>query len=134
MSESPRINHTGIAVRDLDVAVRTYIEALGASLSDRVDVPDQGVAVAFLTLGDTQIELVQPLSTDSAVARFLERRGEGLHHICVQVDDVRGELDRLASQGHELIDREPRHGAHGLVAFVHPRSAHGVLLELLERE
>jgi methylmalonyl-CoA/ethylmalonyl-CoA epimerase len=96
-------------------------------------LPDQGVVVAFLRLGDTLLELIQPSDARSGVARFLERRGEGLHHLAFEVEDLKAELARLGESGVELIDTAPRIGAHGHVAFVHPRSF-GVLIELVEHD
>ena len=93
---------------------------------------DQQVRVAFLPLGESNIELVQPSTDDSGTARFIEKRGEGIHHICVQVDDIEAALAQLKANGVPLIDQEPRAGAHGRVAFVHPKGTHGVLLELVE--
>ncbi|HLJ69584.1 MAG TPA: methylmalonyl-CoA epimerase [Chloroflexota bacterium] len=128
-----RIDHTAIAVRDLDAAIERYRELLGAAPAGRTLVPDQRVEVCFLPFGDTQLELICPTDSDSGVARFLDRRGEGLHHIALAVDDIRAELQELAARGVELIDREPRSGAHGLVAFIHPRAGRGVLIELIQR-
>lgn len=128
-----RIDHTAIAVHDLSRAIDRYLALLPGAVIERLQVPDQQVEVAFLRLADTALELVQPLSEDSAVARFLARRGEGLHHVAFAVHDLRAELDRLERHGVELIDREPRPGAHGLVAFIHPRST-GILLELVQHE
>lgn len=127
-----RIDHTGIAVRDLDEALERYRRTYGLQPSERLPVPAQHVEVAFLAIGDTRLELVQPTDDQSPVARFLDRRGEGLHHVAILVQNIREELQRLADNGVELIDREPRPGAHGLVAFVHPREAGGVLVELIE--
>jgi len=127
-----RIDHTGIAVRDLDEALERYRRTYGLQPSERLPVPTQHVEVAFLAIGDTRLELVQPTDDQSPVARFLDRRGEGLHHVAILVQNIREELQRLSDNGVELIDREPRPGAHGLVAFVHPREAGGVLVELIE--
>ncbi len=127
-----RIDHTGIAVRDMDEALERYKRIYGLDARERVTVPDQHVAVAFLPLSDTQLELVQPTDGQSGVARFLEKHGEGLHHIAFLVEDIRRELRRLQEEGVELIDREPRKGPHGLVAFIHPRGTGGVLTELVE--
>lgn len=127
-----RIDHTAIAVRDLDEALQRYYAVWGLKPTQRVMVPDQEVEVAFLPVGETQVELISPTSATTGVARFLERRGEGLHHVAFAVGDIRSELERLAGEGAELIDREPRHGPHGLVAFIHPRSTGGVLVELVE--
>lgn len=126
------VDHTAIAVRDLDTALDRYQRLFGLKPGARGRVPNQGVEVAFLSLGDTQIELIQPIDDQGAVARFLERRGEGLHHIALRVDDLRAELARLRAAGVELIDSEPRPGFHGLVAFVHPRATGGTLIELVQ--
>lgn len=127
-----RIDHTGIAVRDMDEALARYKRIYGLEPSERVSVPDQHVEVAFLPLSDTRLELVQPTDTQSGVARFLEKRGEGLHHVGILVEDIHRELQRLAGEEVDLIDREPRPGPHGLVAFIHPRASLGVLVELVE--
>lgn len=128
-----RVDHTAIVVRDLDEALARYRRFYGVEPSQRAKAPFQPIEVAFLPIGDTFLELVQPTDATSGVARFLERHGEGLHHIGLQVSDIRRELRQLADEGAELIDREPRPGVHGLIAFVHPRSSHGVLLELVEK-
>ncbi|NLF14498.1 MAG: methylmalonyl-CoA epimerase [Anaerolineaceae bacterium] len=127
-----KIDHIGIAVRDIEQALQVYQVALGLPVQDVVDVPDQQVRVAFLPLGESNIELVQPSADDSGTARFIEKRGEGVHHICVEVDDIEAALAQLKANGVPLIDQEPRAGAHGRVAFVHPKGTHGVLLELVE--
>lgn len=127
-----KIDHIGIAVRDIEQALQVYQVALGLPVQDVVDVPDQQVRVAFLPLGESNIELVQPSTDDSGTARFIEKRGEGVHHICVEVDDIEATLAQLKANGVPLIDQEPRAGAHGRVAFVHPKGTHGVLLELVE--
>ncbi len=129
-----RIDHTAVAVRDLDEAVARYESLFSAHAGERITMEDQGVKVAFVSLGDTQLELVQPLDPTSGVARFLESRGEGLHHVGVAVDDLVGELRRLESDGVRLIDRVPRRGAHGLIAFIHPHGTGGVLVELVQHE
>jgi methylmalonyl-CoA/ethylmalonyl-CoA epimerase len=129
-----RVDHTAIVVRDLDEAMERYRALWGVEAADRGVVPGQHVEVAFLRLGDTQIELIRPTSGDSGVARFLERHGEGLHHVAITVPDLKAELARLEQQGVELIDRQPRAGLHGQVAFVHPKSTGGVLVELIEEQ
>jgi methylmalonyl-CoA epimerase len=129
-----RVDHTAIVVSDMDEAVQRYGRIWNVHPSLRAPVPDQHVEVAFLPVGDTQIELISPLSADSGVAYFLERHGESLHHIGIAVEDIRAELEDLRTQGIELIDREPRHGVHGLIAFVHPRGTGGVLIELVQNE
>jgi methylmalonyl-CoA epimerase len=128
-----KLDHIGIAVRDIQEALKVYQEALGLRLEEILEVQDQKVEVAFLPVGETNLELVQPTADDTGIARFLESRGEGIHHICLEVDDVEAALERLRAHGVPLIDRAPRQGAHGRVAFVHPKGMHGVLLELVER-
>jgi methylmalonyl-CoA/ethylmalonyl-CoA epimerase len=129
----PRVDHTAIVVRDLEEALGRYGRLFGLQAVERAVVPGQGVEVAFLAMGDTQIELIEPTDAGSGVARFLESHGESLHHIGVAVDDIRAELSRLSDQGIELVDREPRQGAHGEIAFVHPRGTGGILVELVGR-
>ncbi len=125
-------HHIGVAVRRLDEALADYGK-LGFEAGPVEDVPTQGVRVAFLRAGPVRIELLESLSPEGVIARFIERRGEGLHHLAFSVPDIREEMRRLRGQGLELIDAEPRPGAHGrLVAFLHPRSARGVLLELVQ--
>lgn len=125
------LDHIGIAVRDLEAAVRTYEDALGLACRHRETVEDQDVKTAFLPLGDTRLELLEPLSPEGPVGRFLSRRGEGVHHLCFAVDDIRASLARCREAGATLIDEEPRRGADGKwVAFLHPKSTHGVLVEL----
>ena len=126
------MHHVGVAVRHLEPAIERYT-VLGLAL-DYVDtVPGAGARVAFLKAGGIHVELVEPLGPDSAVARFLEKRGEGLHHIAFVTQDIVAELSRLSREGFDLIDRAPRPGARGrTVAFVHPKSAHGVLIELVQ--
>jgi len=129
-----RIDHTAVAVRDLAEAVTRYEGLLGGRAGERIVMADQGVEVAFVSMGDTQLELVQPLDPTSGVARFLDSRGEGLHHVGVAVDDLVAELRRLEADGVRLIDRVPRRGAHGLIAFIHPHGTGGVLVELVQHE
>jgi methylmalonyl-CoA epimerase len=131
--KAKRINHLGIAVQDLDVAARVY-EALGLPVAKIVEVPEQKVRVAFIPLGESTIELVQPTSPESAVARHLEQRGEGLHHLALEVDDIEGALSELADRGMQLIDPLPRQGAEGLIAFLHPKSTGRVLIELVQSQ
>jgi len=128
---SRRIDHLGIAVRDLDAAVRTY-EALGFRVESVHDVPTEKVRAAFLPIGESHLELLEPTDPSSTIARFLEKRS-GLHHVCIVVPDIEAELARLKAAGATLVDETPRVGAGGCrVAFVHPKSAEGVLLELKE--
>ncbi len=126
------IHHVAVVVRDLDVALRFYHDTLGLALGSVVPIPSDGVRIAFLPVGASRIELVEPTDPATGVARFLESRGEGFHHICFAVPDVAQTLARMAVAGVELLDQAPRRGAEGPVAFLHPRSCHGVLVELIE--
>ncbi len=129
---SRRIDHIGIAVRSIDEAGRFYRETLGLAVGSREDLPDDGVAVAFAPVGDTRIELLEPLTPDGHIARFLERRGEGIHHIAFAVPDVTRALEDAEAAGYMPIDKVPRPGAHGSrIAFLHPKDTHGVLIELV---
>lgn len=128
-----KIEHIGIATPRLDDALKFWRDALGLEVVDTEEVEEQGVRVAMLPLGEPRVELLEPTRPDSPVARFLEKRGAGIHHIAVAVSDIRAALARLKGRGARLIDETPRVGAGGcLVAFVHPSSAGGVLLELVE--
>ena len=133
LSAPRRIHHVAVVVRDLDAAMSFYRDRLGLPLELVMPIESDGVAIAFLTVGESKIELVAPTDSSTGVARFLESRGEGFHHVCLEVDDIDGELLRLAGEGIELIDQVSRKGAEGPVAFIHPRSCHGVLVELIEK-
>lgn len=129
-----KIEHIGIATRQLDEALLFWRDALGLEVAHTEVVEEQKVRVAMLPVGEPRIELLEPTSSDSPVAKFLEKRGAGIHHIAVRVDDIRATIERLKANGVRLIDESPRVGAGGcLVAFVHPSSANGVLLELVEQ-
>jgi methylmalonyl-CoA epimerase len=131
---SAGIHHLGLAVVDLDEAVVTWQRLFGAELEHRETVADQGIEAALMRVGEGRIELLASLDADTPVGRFLERRGPGMHHVAFEVDDVGGELERLAAKGAELIDERPRQGAFGLdIAFIHPHSTGGVLAELVAR-
>ena len=128
-----KIEHIGIATHKIDDALKFWRDALGLRVVETEEVAEQGVRVAMLPLGEPRVELLEPTSESSPVAKFLQKRGAGIHHIAVRVDDIRATLVRLKEQGARLIDESPRIGAGGcLVAFVHPTSAGGVLLELVE--
>jgi methylmalonyl-CoA/ethylmalonyl-CoA epimerase len=130
MDDTPLLDHIGVAVESIEQTRRIY-EALGLAVEGEEEVVEQRVRVAFLPVGDSRLELLQPTSADSPIARHLERRGPGLHHICLKVSDIRKSMDDLRERGFELLSDEPQAGAHGcLVVFVHPRSTGGVLLEL----
>jgi methylmalonyl-CoA/ethylmalonyl-CoA epimerase len=130
---APRgIHHLGVAVADLDEALATYTRLFGAELERRETVPDQGVEAACVLVGESRVELLAATGDDTPVGKFLANRGPGMHHVAYEVDDLRGTLARLADEGAELIDEEPRQGLFGLqVAFVHPDAVHGVLSELV---
>ncbi len=128
-----RIDHIGIAVEDLDKSLTFWEHALGLRLHTVKNVPEQQVDVAFLPVGESEVELVRPTAEDSGVAKWIQKKGAGIHHICFEVDDIRAMLAQMAAQGVWLIDKEPRAGADGkLYAFVHPKSAGGVLVELYQ--
>lgn len=127
------LDHVGIAVHSLEEAIPIWTAIVGAPATGRETVASQAVEVAFLGSGAGRVELIAPTRPDTPVSRFLEKRGAGLHHVCYRVPDLRAALAEHAVAGFDLIDREPRTGAQGhLVAFLHPRSAGGVLVELLE--
>lgn len=129
-----KIDHLGIAVRSISDSLGFYQDALGLELTQTEAVDNQGVNVALLSVGESRIELLEPFSEETPVGRFIARRGEGLHHICYEVDDLSTKLEELRSRGVRLLDGYPRRGAEGkMVAFLHPASAHGVLVELVQK-
>ena len=126
------IHHVGVAVEDLDRALETYVDVLGASVEHRAALADQGVEAAAVLVGSDRVELLAPTGEDTPVGKFIAKRGPGMHHVAYLVDDVAGTLRDLAAEGVELIDETPRHGLFGLeVAFVHPDAVHGVLTEVV---
>jgi methylmalonyl-CoA/ethylmalonyl-CoA epimerase len=125
-----KIHHIGIAVHDLEQSLKFYRDTLGLHVHARDTVEDQGVTAALLTIGQSEIELLQPLSADSPVGKFLERKGEGLHHICFQTPDVDAELETLKQKDVPLVDQKPRRGLAGMICFLHPKASRGVLVEL----
>lgn len=128
-----KISHIAIVVPDLEEALGFWVETLGLPLEHMEHVQDQGVDVAFLPSGDSEIELLEPVDGDSGVARFMEKRGPGVHHICFEVDDIEETLKRLKESGVPLINEEPTYGTGGKkIAFIHPKGAGGVLVELYE--
>ena len=130
-----KINHLGIATKGIDEALKFWADALGLENIHTETVEDQKVRVAMLPLGESRIELLEPTSEDSPISKFLEKRGGGIHHIAVEVEDIEAALAKLKEQGARLIDENPRRGAEGcLVAFVHPSTAGGVLLELVQND
>ena len=135
MAKKGNINHIGIAVRDLEAAVVVFHEKLGLPLREIKELPDRGIKIAFLHAGETLVELMAPLGEDSQISKFLDKRGEGIHHMCFEVDDVAQELDRLSEGGVRTLSKRPEVGAEGLpMAFLHPKSTHGVLVEILQPE
>ena len=128
-----KINHLGIATKQIEEALNFWEDALGLENVHTETIEDQKVRVAMLPIGESRIELLEPISDDSPISKFLEKRGGGIHHIAVEVTDIEASLEQLKNKGMRLIDERPRVGAGGcLVAFVHPSSANGVLLELVQ--
>ena len=128
-----KIDHIGIATRGIEESLAFWVRGLGLEVKHTETVEEQGVRVAMLPVGEPRVELLEPTGPDTPVGKFLEKRGPGIHHVAVRVPDIRAALSRLKAEGARLIDEEPRNGAGGcLVAFVHPASAGGVLLELVE--
>ena len=125
-----RIHHVGIVVERLALAYRFWRDALGLPLVREAELPDQGVRAALLAAGESEIELLEPIRADTGVARFLEKRGEGLHHLCFEAADVDAALASLRARNVALLDERPRPGLAGRIAFLHPRACHGVLVEL----
>lgn len=132
MSTVKKINHVAIVVADIDQAVGFWRDALGIRLDHVEDVPSQKAKVAFLPVGDSEVELVQPTTHDSGTAKFLAERGGGMHHLCFEVDDIQAKLDELKAQGVRLINETPLELPGRKMAFVHPKSTGGVLVELYQ--
>jgi len=131
-----RVDHIAIIVRNIEQALVFYRDTLGIIPGEIKEVPTEQVRIAFLPMGGpdgSEIELIEPTSTDSSLTKFLEKRGEGLHHICLEVDDIDTALVELQEKGTPVLDKQPRIAAEGRAIFIHPRAANGVLLELVER-
>jgi methylmalonyl-CoA/ethylmalonyl-CoA epimerase len=126
------IDHVGIAVNDINAALKFFGDVFQTPPAAVEELADQGVRATLIQVGETRLELLEPLSPESAVGRFIERRGEGLHHLALNVDDIEGKLAILAGRGIQLVDEKPREGLSGSIAFIHPRSVFGVLTELVE--
>lgn len=124
-----RIHHVGIAVRNLEKAFGFYRDLLGLHVHATATVEEQGVRAALLTIGGSEIELLEPIRAESPVGKFLEKRGEGLHHVCFETDDIESELERTKAKGLPLIDLKPRIGLAGRICFLHPKGTAGVLVE-----
>lgn len=128
-----RVHHLGIAVKNLDQAVKTLKDAFGLEAVSVEEVPSQKVRVAFLPVGECRLELLEPTSEESTIAKFMAKRGEGFHHVAFETDEIEGALKHAEKQGLRLIDEVPRPGAHGTkVGFIHPKSTFGVLIELVQ--
>jgi len=128
-----KINHIGIAVQSIEATLPFYREQLGMEFLGSEEVVEQKVKVAMLAVGESKIELLEPTSPDSPVAKFLEKNGQGIHHVAYEVADIEAALVKMLAEGARMIDEKPRTGAHGtLIAFVHPKSSHGVLTELCQ--
>jgi methylmalonyl-CoA epimerase len=130
-----KISHIGVAVENLNEAVKLYCESLGLEIEGTEEVKEQRVKVAFIPVGETRIELIESTDPNGIIAKFIERRGEGIHHIALEVDHIEDALKKLKETGVQLIDEKPRIGAHKMkIAFLHPKSTKGVLLELCEKQ
>jgi methylmalonyl-CoA epimerase len=129
-----KIHHVAVIVRDMEAALGLYRDELGLRVDAVMDMEYDHVVIGFLPVGEVKIELVQPTDTTTGSARFLESKGEGFHHVCFEVPDIQAALDKLAAGGLQLIDVEARKGGEGPVAFIHPKSCHGVLVELIEAQ
>ena len=128
------LNHIGIAVANLEEAKKVFVDALGLPCVEEKTVPERGVRIAFLSSGNTTVELLEGIGPESTVAKFVEQRGPGIHHLCFEVEGIERVMNELAAAGIRLVDEKPRPGAEGKpVAFVHPKSTLGVLVELIEK-
>src|SRR5512138_2433071 len=128
-----KINHIGVAVQSLDDSLPFYRDQLGMAFKGSEEVAEQKVRVAMLEVGESKIELLEPTSTDSPIAKFLEKNGPGIHHVAYEVADIEGAIAKLTAEGARMIDSVPRNGAHGTrIAFIHPKSSNGVLTELCQ--
>ena len=128
------INHVCIAVKDIDETIQFYRDVFGVTDSEVVNIEDQAVRATLIQVGGSQLEFIEPTDPNGGVAKFIDRRGEGVHHICFEVEDLAGTLQRLDEQGVAVIDREPREGLSGTIGFLHPKSTRGVLIELVDQD
>lgn len=130
-----KINHIGIAVKSIEESLKFYTEKLSLENTEVIEFSEQRLKVAILRIGESVVELIEPTSSDSPIAKFLEKKGEGIHHIAFEVTDIIKKLKDLKDKGVRLIDESPRQGVHGTrIAFIHPKSASGVLMELVEEK
>ena len=133
MSMIRRLDHIAIAVPDMEAAIARFVDDLGIELAGREDVPSESTSTAFLPIDGTKIELIHPIAGEGPVAAYLEKRGGGLHHLCFETDDIEADMARLKEKGYLFLSEAPKPGAHGTrVAFIHPKSCGGVLIELAE--
>ena len=128
-----RIDHVAIAVKDLDDALAFYRDALGLEVTGRREVPAEGVEIAFLPTDDTEIELISPLDPENSIGRFLEKRGEGIHHLCVGVENIEAAVAQLQDEGARVLSEIKSHADGTRYVFIHPKSTHGVLMELYQK-
>lgn len=130
-----KVDHIGIAVKDLDETLKFYTEVLGMDLQGIETVEEQKVKVAFLPIGDTEMELLESTDKEGPIARYIDKKGEGVQHIAYKVDDIEKAIEEMKEKGIRMIDEKPRYGAGGAkIAFLHPKSTHGVLIELCQRD
>ena len=135
MSRITKINHIAVAINDIDSSLTFWRDALGLELAELRDVPAESAQIAFLPIGGTEVELVQPTTDDSGLAKYIEKRGQGLHHLCLETDDIEAMMAQLKEKGIQLINESPRTGTDGKkYAFIHPKSTGGVLIELYQVE
>ena len=126
------VDHVGLAVKDIQAALELFQDVFGAPPAEITEMPDQGIRATLLQVGQTRLELLEPLTADSPVGRFIEQRGEGLHHLALNVNNVGQDLEVVKARGLRVIDRTPREGLTGMVAFIHPESTGGILMELVQ--
>jgi methylmalonyl-CoA/ethylmalonyl-CoA epimerase len=124
-----KIHHVGVVVPNLDASLKFWRDTLGMHLTKRATIEEQGVRAALLKVGESEIELLEPLDPENGVGKFLARRGGGLHHVCFETDDVAKELDAARAKDIQLLDQKPRHGLAGMICFLHPKATRGVLVE-----
>ncbi len=125
------VNHIGIAVKSIDEALKAYVDGLSGK-ADKDTHKTADMAARMVEIGETKLEFLEPIGTSGVIAKFLENRGEGIHHLCIEVDDIANTIKDLTEKGFRMIDKEPRQGLEGMVAFIHPKSMNGVLVELVE--
>ena len=128
-----KIDHIAIAVKNADEALKVFGDVFGLKCDHMEDIPDQGVKAATVRIGDVNIEFVQPIKPDTGIAKFVETKGDGIHHIAIEVADIEEELAALEAKGVALIDKKPRKGLAGMIAFIHPKATKGVLIELVQK-